>query len=107
MKCVCRATCQVRMDSGKIRFFERGAIHNFVICPPNFEPMEGDTPYVVNFETALENELLAAEFELDALRAYIETKYDRKTGNRGKEKLVELLLDCRFREVTQADLNIV
>jgi hypothetical protein len=95
------------MDAGNIRFFETGAVWDFVVCPTHFEPMEGDAPYVVNFDTAGEQELLAAEFELDALRMYIETKYDRKTGNRGKEKLVEMLLDCRFREVTKADLNIV
>jgi hypothetical protein len=107
MKCVCRKTCQIRMDDGSIKFFHEGAIQDFVVCPTHFEPMGGDAPYVVNFDTAGEQELLAAEFELDALRMYIETKYDRKPGNRGKEKLVEMLMDCRFREVTKADLNIV
>lgn len=95
------------MDAGNIKFFAVGEIGDFLTCPPHFEPMEGDAPYVVNFDTAGETELLGAEFDLDALRLYIETKYDRKPGNRGKDKLVELLLDCRFREVSSADLSIV
>jgi len=106
MKCVCRARCQARRDTdGKILYFVKGDVHDFVICPPNFEPIEGEDAVKLNFDTAQEQELLESEFDLDALRDYIESTYDKKPGNRGKEKLIEFLLDCRFRALSEADLK--
>ena len=61
----------------------------------------------INFETAQEQELLESEFDLDVLKAYIEAKYDKKAGNRGKEKTIDLLLDCRYREINDVDLSEV
>lgn len=104
MKCVSIRKCQAIVD-GKAITFDKGDVFDFVICPPHFRPIEGEEAMPINFDTAQEQELLESDFDLDKLREYIETTYDKKPGNRGKEKLVELLLDCRFRSISEADLK--
>lgn len=109
MKCVCRKKCQARIKTGKIKYFYLGDIEEFDEVPPNFEPVQGEakdaTP--IDFDTAGEQELMEAEYDLDSLKDYITNNYDMKAGNRGKTKTVALLLDCRFRQVSPADLNPV
>ena len=106
MKCVCRKRCQVRRDvDGKIVFFAKGDVENFVVCPTHFEPIEGEDAVALNFDNAQEQELLESEFDLDSLKDYIREKYDRNPSNRGKEKTIEFLLDCRFRSLSEADLK--
>ena len=110
MKCVAVERCQARDDSGKIRMFSKGAVWDFKECPPNFRPIageakEGEKPVKIDFETASEDELLEADYDIEELRDFISEKYDKKPGNRGKEKLVEMLLDCRYRDIGNNDLN--
>ena len=104
MKCVAVERCQARDDSGKIRMFSKGKVWDFKECPPNFRPIAGETvgeekPVKIDFEKASEDELMEAEYDIEELREFIIEKYDKKPGNRGKEKLVEMLLDCRYRDI--------
>ena len=110
MKCVAVSTCQARDDDGKIRFFSRGQVFDFKECPPNFRPIAGEAageeePVKIDFETASEDELLEADYDIEELRDFISEKYDKKPGNRGKEKLVDMLLDYRYRDIGNNDLN--
>jgi len=107
MKCVADARCQVIRDDGKIVFYLKGDVGEFKKCPPHFRPLEGKTAPKVDFDKAGRDELLVAEFELDDLKEYIEEKYGVKAGNRGIEKTVDLLLDSRFRDLGDLDLNKV
>lgn len=104
MKCVCRAKCQVRVD-GKIMTFKKGAVYDFVVCPAHFAPIEGPEAMPIDFDTAQEQELLESDFDLDELKAYIKEKYGKNPHNRGKEKTIDMLLDCRYREIGDADLS--
>lgn len=97
MKCVCRKKCQVRNRLGRIRTYRKGDVAQFDECPNHFEPIEGAKAMPLNFDNAQEQELLESEFDLEELKDYIRDKYDRNPHNRGKEKTIEMLLDCRFR----------
>ena len=100
MLCICRRTCQEKRDSdGKIIFYEEGSVSDFKKCPLHFEALEGKEAKDVNFESATGPELLAREFELSELKSYIKEQFGMKAGNRGKEKTIALLLDCRERAV--------
>ena len=96
MKCVCRRECYIANSEGRHQQFSVGQVVEFVTCPDHFVELGGQG---IDFATAGEEELLEAEYELDELKAFIEKKYDRKSGNRGKERTVALLLDCRYREL--------
>lgn len=108
MKCVAEQMCQVRLDDGSIRTFDRGDVWDFKELPPNFRAIGGDSKTKappINFETAQENELLEAEYDLEALKDYIALKFNKKAGQRGKEKTVEFLLDCRYRDTGNLNLD--
>lgn len=105
MKCLCIKKCQARDNDGYIRTFAKGDVFEFEEIPPNFAPIEGEDAMPINFDTAQEQELLESEFDLDKLKDYILIKYGKKAGNRGKDKTIEYLLDCRFRELNASDLN--
>jgi hypothetical protein len=105
MKCLCVKRCQARDNDGYIRTFAKGDVWDFKETPPNFVPIEGEDAVPINFDTAQEQELLESDFNLDDLKEYILKKYGKKAGNRGKDKTIEYLLDCRFRELSDADLN--
>ncbi len=108
MKCICRNPCQQRVgEEGKIVFFEEGQTGHFSECPEWFEPLEGEGKAMMDFDTAGKEELFEADYNLKDLKDFIEAKYRKKAGNKGMEKTVELLLDCRFRESSVADLNTV
>lgn len=106
MKCVCRNTCQVRLEGGQIKFFKRGEVWEFDQCPAHFEPIEvleaGDVKIVplVDFAIAQEEELLNAEYDLEELRTYLKDTYGKVTSMTDKEKLVAMLLDARFRAIS-------
>lgn len=104
MKCVALRSCQAVLPTGKARYFDRGEVYDFPECPTHFRPLEGDDAAPVSFDTAGEQELLEAEYDLDALKQYIEDRYGKKPGNRGKEKTVEMLIDCRYREIDGMDI---
>jgi hypothetical protein len=93
------------MPDGKIRFFDRGRVWDFEQCPTHFSPLEGENAKVIDFATAKEAELLAATYDLADLKEYIKATYGASPGNRGKEKTVEMLLDCRYREVDLGSTN--
>lgn len=99
MKCIAVTPTQARLDGGGIRTFADGDIWEFKKCPPNFEPMEGKNAKEIDFDNAGEAELMEAEYELQDLKDFIEEKYGKKAGSRGKEKTVAFLLDCRYREI--------
>jgi len=103
MKCVCVRGCYVANAEGRHQQFEVGQIAEFVVCPSHFVELGGKK---IDFNTAGEAELLEAEYELDNLKEFIEKRYDKKSGNRGKERTVALLLDCRYRAI-DTDLNKV
>lgn len=101
MLCVCRVPCQKRDSGGHIRTFRAGDIFEFDKCPEHFEPIEpiveGMEGVAVDFGTAQEAELLNATYDLEDLRKYIKDTYNKITILKDKEKLVAMLLDCRYR----------
>lgn len=104
MLCVCRQACQKRDRAGYIRTFKVGDVFDFEKCPALFEPIEPIEPIVegmetvaVDFATAKEPELLNAEYDLEDLRVYLKDTYNKVTKITDKEKLVAMLLDCRYR----------
>jgi hypothetical protein len=106
MKCVAEQPCQVRLDDGSIRTFDKGEVWEFETVPPNFRSLE-DILEGIDFETAGEAELLESEYDLDELKDFILKKFKKKAGGRGKEKTVEFLIDCRYRDLSTTDLNKV
>ena len=102
MKCVCRKPCQVRMPGGYIQTFNRGEVFDFEKCPLHFESIEpvGEAKVAkVDFATAGEAELLASDFDIAEMQAYIRSTFNKVTESTDRESLVRILLDCRFRQV--------
>jgi len=100
MKCICRKTCQVRMPDGKIIFYKKNDISEFDKCPNNFDILKIDRkPDEIDFDLISEVELKEIEFNLADLKQFIYDKYGIKSGNRKKEKTIELLMDCRYRAI--------
>ena len=94
MKCICEKDCLIANPQGKMQHFTKGMVVEYGVCPNHFRPLEKGK---INFATAGEEELLEAEYELDDLKEFIFKKYSRKAGNRGKERTIAMLLDCRYR----------
>lgn len=106
MKCVANKRCQTRGDDGRIRTYAKGDVDEFKKSPKNFTPVAGETKESkIDFATAGEEELLAAEFDGEELKTFILETFGKKAGKRGKDKLVEFLLDCRYRSLGDTDLN--
>ena len=100
MKCICERKCQVRNNFGQAILYSVGEVAEFDECPAYFRPLEGEDVAPLDFATAGREELMEREdYALSDLKAYIESAYGVKAGNRGKEKTVDLLLDCRVRAV--------
>lgn len=99
MKCIAVRKCQAHNRDGYLRFYGKGQVDDFAVCPTHFRPIEGEEAMPINFDTAQEQELLESEFDLDKLKAYIKEKYDKKAGSRGKEKTIAFLIDCRYRSL--------
>ena len=100
MKCICLRKCQAVLGDA-IVLFSAGQVVEFEECPRNFESLADKE---IDFKTAEREELLDGDYDLSELKAYIEETFGKKAGNKGKEKTVALLLDCRYRAV---DLNDV
>ena len=105
MKCVAIRRCQTRNKYGTIRTYAANDVDDFEVCPAHFRPIEGAEAVPIDFDTAQEQELLESDFDLDELKKFIEDKYDKKAGNRGKEKTIDMLIDCRFRAISDADVS--
>ncbi len=98
MKCICKAKCFIKLD-GKNRRFNPGEVIEVDECPTHFESLEGEKSSAIDFATAGEEELMAREFDLAKLKEYILKTYDKKAGNIGKKKAVDMLIDCRERAI--------
>ena len=98
MDCICRTTCQARLDDGYIKFFNAGDIGDFKECPIHFEVLGGED-YVVNFETAGQDELMEVDLDLAELKKYILDTYGKRAGAKGKAKTIDMLMDCRYRDI--------
>jgi hypothetical protein len=97
MKYVCERTCQIRKN-GKIITVDKDAVIELDDAHPLFRVVgEG-----LDFATAGEEELMAADFDLEELKEYIKEVYGKNPRNRRKEKTVEMLLDCRYRALDEA-----
>lgn len=97
MKCICLRKCFVSFNGRNTRF-NQGDVAEFDKCPTHFDELGGGA--AVDFKTSGKQELMASEFELKDMKEFILSKYDKKTGNTGKEKTIDILLDCRDREIT-------
>jgi len=98
MKCVCRGACQVRMPSGKIRFFEVGKVEEFDKCPTGFEAValeEGK----VDFLVAEKDELLEAVWKLADARKTVKKEYGVVLKQGKKADIVAQILDARYRSL--------
>jgi hypothetical protein len=105
IRCVCDQTCQTHNANGRIQFYDKGDVDSFKKCPKHFSALEGEEAKSINFETASQAELEELNYELSDLKSYIETRYDKKPGNRGADKLIKLLLDCRYRDLGDVNLE--
>lgn len=99
MKYTCLRKCQYRNNSGKIRVAEVGEVVRFKEAPLK-EHWQALKDMEIDFAEMSEEELSAAEYDLGDLKAFIQDKYDMKAGNKGKAKTIEMLMDCRFRELS-------
>lgn len=112
MKCVCDQPCQVRDKSTKraVTYF-RGDVAEFDECPKYFRCIERidpeGPPPMIDFALASEQELIEGDYDLDELKEFITRVYGKKAGNRGKETTVALLLDCRFRDSDNINLESI
>lgn len=104
IKCVCMVKCQPRNKHGIPQRYDPGDVDEFPECPTHFEPIEGEDKVDLDFATASEDMLNEMEFDLADLKAFIVKTYDQKPGNKGKDKTIAMLLDCRNRA---ADLTMV
>ncbi len=100
---VCEKACQVRIN-GRIVTFAKGDLADLEKDHRHFRNLEEGG---VDFETAKEPELLEAEYDLDDLKAFIKERYGKNPRNRNKENTVKMLLDCRYRDIGEADLKRV
>jgi len=95
MDCVCVAKCQVKPEEGRPVRYDVGDVADFDKCPTHFRPLNT----TVDFAEVGEKELIASTFELEDLKSFILDTYNIKAGNRGRDKAIELLIDCRERAV--------
>lgn len=100
MKCICERKCQIEVN-GYVTLMHEGDIIDADKCPKLFRPMAGETKEAgpIDFETAKEEELLEAEYELKDLKTFIKEKFDRRAGKKSRSATVKMLLDCRYREL--------
>lgn len=109
MKQVAKRPCQVRLERGKLVTLNRYDVIDYSGEHTHLRPIATpDAPEDVapiDFDTAQEDELFEAKFDLEDLKDYIRATYDVPVRVKAKKKLIEKLLDCRFRSLTPADLN--
>jgi hypothetical protein len=85
------------MPDGYIRYYYKDDIDDFERCPRHFREIIDKS--VIDFDNITIKELKKRDFKLTELKQYIYTKYGIKAGNRKEEKTIELLEDCRYREI--------
>ncbi len=116
--CLCLATCYFKHEHIKSRMFEKDHSYEFEVCPdfkdfrgkPCFKVISGEgvKDVEVNFDTASEDELRHAEYKPVLLRKYLESKCAQKVPKGAeRDKMVDMLLDYRYRHVNPSDLNRV
>ena len=98
---VCEKPCQVRIK-GKIVTFRRGEVTDLESEHPHFRNLENGE---IDFETAEEEELLEADYELNDLKTFIKERFGVSPRNRNRENTIAMLLDCRFRDLSDSDLE--
>lgn len=104
MKQVAKCGCQV-IVSGKIHTLSTGEVIEYGEKHPHLRPLEGDDAGEIDFATASEDELYEAAYELNDLKNYISNTYKITIRVRSKKKLVELLLDCKYRDLNEPDTD--
>lgn len=109
MKQVAKRNCQVRLENDKIVTLNRHEVIDYdgehVHLRPIHTASVAEDTAPVDFETAQEAELFEAEYDLEELKDYIKSRYDVPVRVKAKKKLIEKLLDCRYRSLTPADTN--
>lgn len=104
MLCVCRKTCQVKVN-GKIIFYNKGQVAAFDECPPYFEPVSGqveNTKSSIDLAVAGREEILVSDATIEDLQKYLLEAYGKTTRSTNRERLVDSILDARMREVSEA-----
>jgi len=102
MKCLCKATCQIRID-GQITFVEADDVIELDELPDNgcFMSLEDDG-YAVDFITASREELMSVKWKFsDAAKAIFDAyrvTIRREDGDK-KSDVVEAILDARYRAI--------
>lgn len=104
MKQVAERPCQVRIE-GKILTLYKGDTVDYPDEHPNLRAIEGETAKSIDFALAGEDELFETEFDLDDIKEYIVNVYNVAVRVKSKKKLIEKLLDCRYRALSDADTN--
>lgn len=104
MLCVCRKTCQVKVN-GKIIFYNKGQVATFEKCPPYFEPVSGqveNTKSSIDLAVAGREEILVSDATIEDLQKYLLEAHGKTTRSTNRERLVDTILDARMREVSEA-----
>lgn len=102
MKCVANKDCQTRTDIGKIRFFSAGEVFNFLKCPCNFSPLEGDGAAIIDFTTAGEELLMESKWKFSDANECMLSNFNRqlkKDENTTKQQVVDQIIDIRYRSL--------
>ena len=97
MLCVCRKTCQVKVN-GKIIFYNKGQVGAFDECPSYFEPVSSSIDLLV----AGREEMLASDVPIGDLQKFLSDTYGKTSKSTNRERLVDSILDARMREVAEA-----
>ena len=97
MLCVCRKTCQVKVND-KIIFYNKGQVAAFDECPPYFEPVSSSIDLLV----AGREEMLASDVPIGDLQKFLSDTYGKTSRSTNRERLVDSILDARMREVAEA-----
>lgn len=95
----CKQTCQVRMDDGSIRLFERGQVHDFDVQEPPKEHFDLLDDVAVDFENNTEAELMATKWTLKQANEACKALFGKELVRGSKKDLVSQILDMRLRKV--------
>lgn len=98
---VCEKPCQLRKGN-QILTFQKGDLVDLKKDHPYFRNLERGE---LSFETAGEEELLAANFNLADLKEFIKERYGKNPRNRNRDNTIKMLLDCRYRDIDNSELE--
>lgn len=105
MQQVAIQSCQIRNELGKVITVYKNQVVDYDEEHPFLRPIEGSKAKAIKFETAGEDELFEAEYDLADLKEFIKTTFEVPVRVKTKKKLIEKLLDCRYRVVDVSELN--